>query len=217
MRGYYFSMKRTQLFLIILLNVLFVACSEKKQPTPGVDITKAADSWRYTTPEGTVPDSDIVSNVEILLTNRFPVWRDSIGAAVDISIKNKSKSHIAARGLAHLFVYSYDDKKPIYWSNINIAYGAPAEPGIMNVLSIPVGATKDFSIAILESTWESIHSKAWPDTPFYSLIPTGKYLMRFEFELYDESDKPIGTILSNFIRFTTILTAPETIIPQGES
>ncbi|MBO4350514.1 MAG: hypothetical protein J6A01_06195 [Proteobacteria bacterium] len=208
---------KTRLFILLVLAIIFLsACSDKKQSTQGIDITDAADTWRYTTPEGTLQNTDISKNVDIRLTNRFPVWRDSIGAAVDISIKNISKSHLGARGLAHLIVYTFDTKEPIYWSNIDIALGAPADPGIMSVLSLPVGASKDFSVALLESTWESIQSQAWPDKPFYMLIPTGKYLMRFEFELYDESDKPLGTLLSNFIRFTTVLSSPETIIPQGE-
>lgn len=210
-------MKTRLLIILLALIIVLSACSDKKKTTQGLDITDAADTWRYTTPEGMIQDTDISKNVEIRLTNRFPVWRDSIGAAVDISIKNISKSHLGARGLAHLIIYTYDTKEPIYWSNIDIALGTPAEPSMMSVFSLPVGVSKDFSVALLESTWESIHAQGWPDQPFYSLVPTGKYLMRFEFELYDDADKPVGTLLSNFIRFTTVISSPETIIPKGES
>ena len=210
-------MKTRLLIILLALIIVLSACSDKKKTTQGLDITDAADTWRYTTPEGMIQDTDISKNVEIRLTNRFPVWRDSIGAAVDISIKNISKSHLGARGLAHLIIYTYDTKEPIYWSNIDIALGTPAEPSMMSVFSLPVGVSKDFSVALLESTWESIHAQSWPDQPFYSLVPTGKYLMRFEFELYDDADKPVGTLLSNFIRFTTVISSPETIIPKGES
>lgn len=209
-------MKNITVLLFVFLSILTVSCSEKNTYKPGMDVTDAADKWRYATPQGMLPDAEIADNVDILLTNRFPIWRDAIGAAVDISIKNKSKFHIGARGLAHLFVYSYDDKQPLFWSNIDIALGAPAQPGMMSVFSLPVGTSKDFSVAILESTWDAVTSQAWPDKSFYATIPTGQYLMRFEFELYDENNNHLGTLLSNFIRFSTVQSAPDTIQPHGE-
>ena len=75
----------------MLIVLLLSACSDKKETTTGIDITNAADTWRYNTPEGMLQNVDLSQNVEIQLANRFPVWRESIGAAVDISIKNISK------------------------------------------------------------------------------------------------------------------------------
>ncbi|MBQ9817070.1 MAG: hypothetical protein IJM59_06385 [Proteobacteria bacterium] len=206
------------LILVAVLSSFLVGChaSAPDDDAQKFDIQDAASSWRHKAPQGDVPIERLTQSMKITLGNRFPIWRDSIAAAVDVSIINISDSHLPARGTASLYIYSFDEKQPLYWANIDIAYGESTGPGTKNVLSLPVGTSKDITIPILATTWGNVHTKIWPDAPFYTIIPTGKYLMRFEFEIYDEDDNPVGIAVSNFIQFSTIQTSPETIIPKDD-
>ena len=201
---------------ILAACLLLTSCNAQKSDTsnPALDIQEAASSWRYETPEGTVEAQNLTESMKITLTNRFPIWRDSIHVNIDVSIKNLTKSHLSAIGLAKLYIYSFDEKKPIYWANVDLAFSEPMGPNVKNVVSVPVGASDDRTISIEQMRWAPVDQKIWPDAPLYSLIPTGKYLMRFEFELYEE-DNNIGIAVSNFIQFSSIQTAPEVHIPQG--
>lgn len=199
-------MKKILLFLTIVI-LACSACTNKSQPKSDyIDIQEAADNMRYEKPDGSLEGKDIPQNLKIELANRFPVWRDSVGAAVDLSMRNMSKSHIPARIHAQLFVYSHDTKQPLYWTGIDVSHGRTSERGTMSVISIPVGASNDVIIPIKETMWAAVDVKSWPETPFHNLIPTGKYLMRFEMNIVDDKDQSVATAVSNFIEFETIAT-----------
>ncbi len=210
-------MKKQILFFLILSCT--TACSQPSQsipPNPDVDVTESSASLtRYQAPEGIVSPENLPSSVEISLQNAFPIWRDNIVVTVNVSIKNTTPSHLPARVMGHLFIYSFDEKKPLYWSNIDMAFAEPASPGLMSILSIPSKSTKDLTIPIAQMTWADVSTNAWPDANIYHLIPTGKYLLRFEMDFYTEKNEIIGTAVSNFVQFTTILTAPEVITPNN--
>lgn len=193
---------------ILALSLSFWACSNKTpKQSDYIDIQDSADSMRYEKPEGNLSAQEIPQYLKIELANRFPVWRDSVAAAVDISMRNTSKSHLPARIQAHLYVYSNDTKQPLYGSIIDVSHGRSSEQGIMSVISIPVGASHDVIVPIQATQWASIDANTPPDTPFHTLIPTGKYLMRFEVDIIDDKDHPITTVVSNFIEFETIASA----------
>ncbi len=186
------------------------ACTQKndQKSDKQFDLQQAADTWRYETPEGTIAPKDISSNLSIQLKNNFPVWKESLLATLDLSIKNTSKSHLPCRGSGYLYIYSTDEKKPLYWSVIDLAFAEPAERGVVSILSLPAMAVKDIVIPLKATRWTSVTQKTWPDTSFYQLIPSGRYLMRFELELYTEDDKLVDTVLSNFVEFTTVQNLP---------
>ncbi|MBR4986628.1 MAG: hypothetical protein IKY83_12925 [Proteobacteria bacterium] len=197
------------------LPLLVTSCSPNNDQTAlALNQQNAANAWRFETPEGRVPVDQVASNLEIKLSNRFPVWRDTIAVAVDVSIRNISKSHLPARVTAKLYVYSFDQKQPEYWTNIDIAYAESTGPTTKSILSLPVSASKDISIPILATQWADVHTAVWPNAPFYAIVPTGKHLMRFELEIFDEEDRSIDSAVSNFIQFTTVAAAPDVIKPE---
>ena len=197
-------MKKLIIFLICA-SITLAACTNKtKEKSDFIDIQEAANGMRYEKPQGNIAAQDIPQNLKIDLTNRFPVWRDTVAAAVDVSLKNTSQSHLPARLQARLFVYTHDTKKPMYWSNIDVSFGRSGDQGTMSVISIPVGASNDVIIPIQATKWASVDSNTWPDTPFHTLVPTGKYLMRFEIDIVNEQDQPVATTVSNFIEFETV-------------
>ena len=198
--------------LPILLAILFLSACDTNRGNPTLDIQKAATTWRYQKPDGVVPADQLVSSIDIRLQNRFPVWKENIDVAIDVTFANTTKSHLPARTKAQLFVYSIDEKQPLYWSNIDLAYGESTGPTTMSILSLPVNAHKELMIPIHGTTWAGVRSQIWPDSPFYSFIPSGKYLMRMELDFFDDNDTFVGTAVSNFIEFTSVISTPA---PQG--
>lgn len=208
-------MRRALLLLLLASPLLYSACSPSEKTNPqSLNQQDAADSWRFAKPEGIIPVDQVASNLDIQLANRFPVWRENIAVAVDVSIKNISKSHLPARVTAKLYVYSFDQKMPEYWANIDLAYAQSTGSATKSILSLPVGTSKDISIPIQATQWAEIHSQVWPSAPFYDIVPTGKHLMRFELEIFDEEDHSIASAVSNFIQFTTVAAAPDVVKPE---
>ena len=210
-------LKKLTSLLFLSLFFQLPACSQQTLTPPGhdVDVTEASSNQhRFQKPDGIVNPGSLKSSVNISLTNSYPIWRDNIDVILNISIKNISNSHLPARVMGHLFIYSFDEKKPLYWSNIDIAYSEPAAPGLISILSIPANSSKEITIPISQTTWTLTNSAIWPDEKLYSIVPTDKYLMRFELDFYSDDDQIIETAVSNFIQFSTIQTAPEVIIPD---
>lgn len=207
-------MRRCFICILLALPLLMACSSSKDQNDKPLNRQEAADSWRFEKPEGTLAVDQVAQNLEITLENHYPVWRESIGATLDVSIKNISKSHLPARVAAKLYVYSFDQKQPEYWASVDLAYANSAGPNIKSILSLPVGTSKDISIPILALEWADVHSQVWPNAPFYAIVPTGKHLMRFELEIFDEEDRSIASAVSNFIQFLTVADAPDVVKPE---
>ncbi len=192
--------------VMILLCLFLAACDSRSKE---LDIQQAATNWRYQKPEGVVAPDQLSSSLRVSLVNPFPVWKEDIQASVEVSLLNTTKSHLPARTKATLFIYSVEDKQPLYWSNIDLAYGESTGPGTMSILSLPVGASKDVRIPVMGTKWGAVRSANWPDSSLYSLVPPGKYLLRMELDLYDDADVQQGTVVSNFVEFTS---APKTLV-----
>ncbi len=205
-----------KVLLPILLAFCFCGCSQLsfEPPQKSDDVTDAASSWRYPKPDGIVAPENLDSSLKISLECHYPVWRDSIEVSANISIQNLTNSHLPARAKGHLYIYDFQKKIPLYWSHIDLAYAEPASPGMTGILSIPAHSSKELTIPISATTWADVHSSQWTDSPFYTFIPTGKYLLRFELDFFDEKDQIIGTKASNLVEFTTVMTAPDVIIPD---
>ena len=197
------------LFIFILTCVQ--GCAKQADKSPELQETMAADHMRYETPQGYVPDDEIITNMRIDLANQFPVWRTEIAADVHIVIRNLAHNYLAAQAQARLFIYDYDQKVPLFWANIDLAHAKSVGPGTLSIISLPIGATKDLLVPIQATTWADVTVKEWPSKDLYSFIPTKKYLMRLELELFSMEDKPVGTAVSNFVEFTAVRTAPEVI------
>ena len=188
-------------FITVLISILFISsCSQQKSPQP--DIQTASSDLRYPTPDGEVPDDEILSSIRIDLINDYPAWNPDIqDASVRIVFHNTSRRHLATQSKALLYIYDAQKDIPLYWTVIDLAFGKTATPGTLGVVSLPVGATKELSVPLLDTKWADVSIKTIPSIPFYQIVTEGKYLMRFEMELYDKDDKPIDTALSNFIEF----------------
>ena len=158
---------------------------------------------RYPTPDGNVPNDELLSSLHIELINDYPIWNPNIqDASVRIVFHNTSKHLLATQSKSLLYIYGYHQKIPLYWTVLDLGFGKTATPGTLSIVSLPVGATKEISIPLLDTTWADVSIKTIPHAPFYQLLSEGKYLMRFEMELYDEQDQPLDTATSNFIEFT---------------
>lgn len=191
-----------------LLLALMASCNDK--PSKAIDIQQASKTSRFVEPDGVVAPDALVDSLELKIENRFPIWReDIVTVAVDLSIQNKTKSHLPARVRAHLFIHDLNTKEPLYWTDIDLAYGETAKPNHWSIISLPVGASKDLVVPILDTKWADVSLKSYPVNDFYSFVPSGKYLMRLELDLYDETDNVVGTAVSNFIQFTTSKSTPQ--------
>lgn len=210
---YPFKMKFLQ---FIIITAFLCGCSKISYEPPNTsdDITDAASSWRYQKPDGVVMPKNLESSLKIQLESHYPVWRDTIDVSVNVTILNLTDSHLPARAKSHLYIYDFQRKIPIYWSHIDLAFAEPVSPGVTGILSIPARTTKDLTIPIAATTWADVHSNEWTDSPFYTFVPTGKYFLRFELDFFDENDRLIGTKASNLVEFTTVMTAPDVIIPD---
>ncbi len=185
---------------IIALLLSFASCSQQQAPQP--DIQMASSDIRYPAPDGKVQDDEIVSSMRIDLINDYPVWSADIqDASVRIVFHNTSKRHLATQSKALLYIYNTQNEVPLYWTVLDLAFGKTATPGTLSVVSLPVGATKEIAVPLLDTKWADVSIKTIPALPFYQLVSEGQYLMRFEMELYNDEDKPIDTVVSNFIEF----------------
>ena len=201
---------------VIALATSIISCDSPRETAPELQEAIAANNMRFPTPTGYVEDDQIIPNMRIDLANNFPIWRQNIAVDVHVIIRNLAQNFLAAQTHARLFIYDYDQKVPLFWSNIDLAHAKSVGPGTQSIISLPIGATKDLLIPIQATTWADISVKEWPSKNIYDFIPTKKYLMRLELELFNMEDKPIGTAVSNFIEFTAIRTAPEVIRPSQE-
>ena len=188
------------IILIILIALASAACS--KETTSRPDLQTAANDLRFPTPDGNVPDDEISSSIRIELINDYPVWNAQIkDTSIRLIFHNTSKHHLGTQSKALLYIYDYNEKMPIFWTVLDLAFGKTATPGTLSIISLPVGASKELAVPILDTIWADVSVKTMPHAPFYQIVSEGKYLMRFEMELYDEQDKPIDTVVSNFIEF----------------
>ena len=197
--------------LLIVAAIILASCNSSRETPPELQEAIAADNMRYETPTGYVEDDQVIPNMRIDLANHFPIWRSEIAVDVHIVIRNLAHNFLASQTHARLFIYDYQQKVPLYWSNIDLAHAKSTGPGTLSIISLPIGATKDLLLPIQATTWADISIKEWPNKNLYDFIPPKKFLMRLELELFNMEDKHIGTAVSNFIEFTAIRNAPEVI------
>ena len=202
--------------LLIALASSVISCNAPRETPPELQEAIAADNMRFPTPTGYVEDAQVIPNMRIELANEFPVWRNEIAVDIHVIIRNLASNFLAAQTQARLFIYDYNQKVPLFWSNIDLAHAKSVGPGTLSIISLPIGATKDLLIPIQATTWADITVKEWPNKNIYDFIPTKKYLMRLELELFNMEDNPIGTAVSNFVEFTAVRTAPEVIRPSHQ-
>ena len=124
-------------FITVLISILFISsCSQQKSPQP--DIQTASNDLRYPTPDGEVPDDEILSSIRIDLINDYPAWNPDIqDASVRIVFHNTSRRHLATQSKALLYIYDAQKDIPLYWTVIDLAFGKTATPGTLGVVSRP--------------------------------------------------------------------------------
>jgi hypothetical protein len=194
------SKKIFTIAILFLISVISFACTKEAAPKPDLQI--AADNMRFPVPDGNVPDNEITSSIKIELINDYPIWNPQIkDSSIRLIFHNTSKHHLGTQSKALLYIYDYNEKTPLYWTVLDLAFGKTATPGTLSIVSLPIGASKELAVPILDTIWADVSIKTIPHAPFYQIVSEGKYLMRFEMELYDEQDKPIDTAVSNFIEF----------------
>lgn len=199
---------KKQLFCLILLTFCLGCHSPSEQSQP---IQKAADSWRYPSPKGVISDETVASSIKLSLNSNYTVWRESLQASVEATFENITPSFVYIRFMPHLFIYDAEKKVPLYWSNIDMSFAESVGAGTMSIISLPANGKKVTSIPIDQVKFASVDSQTWPEYTIYETVPSGRYLMRLECDFYDNDDKLLGTLLSNFVEFTTVLTAPEVV------
>ena len=196
---------------IAFFALLALACVGCGQPSAPIDTQKAADTWRYPTPDGVLSDAETARRLGVSLLTHYPVWRSELAVTVDVHFQNDTSSFVYARTIPRLFVYDKTARVPLFYSMVDLAFGESASEHLYSVISLPAGASKDLTISIRDLKFGDVSVKSAPDRLIYDLVPTGAYQMRFEMELYNEQGEVIGTLLSNFTEMTTIFTSPEAI------
>ena len=196
---------------LILLGMSCIACNAQPKERK-FDEQIAADTFRFQSPEGVIQnDERVIEGLTLSLQSEYPVWRDTLAVSVRILLKNTTQSFVYARVMPHLFIYDEKSQQPLYWSNIDLSYAESVGPGTMSIVSLPVGATHSTAIPIKAVKFAAVDSTIWPEYTIYDYVPTGAYTMRLELDFYNDENEKIGTMHSNFIEFTSILTAPEVI------
>ena len=181
---------------LILLGMSCIACNAQPKERK-FDEQIAADTFRFQSPEGVIQnDERVIEGLTLSLQSEYPVWRDKLAVSVRILLKNTTQSFVYARVMPHLFIYDEKSQQPLYWSNIDLSYAESVGPG-----TIPIKAVK----------FAEVDSTIWPEYTIYDYVPTGAYTMRLELDFYNDENEKIGTMHSNFIEFTSILTAPVVI------
>ncbi len=207
-------------FRIGLAGIAALSCFSCNVAPDGAKFDEqiAADAYRFPKPDGVIQNSeDVLSSINLSLRSDYPIWRESVGASVEIVMKNTTNSFVHARIMPRLFIYDAKREKPLYWSNIDLSYAESSGPGAMSVASLPAGASHSTPVAVKAMKFADVSSNAWPDYAIYDFVPTGNYAMRLELEFYTDANEKIGTKYSDFIEFTTILTAPEAIPAPSKS
>lgn len=201
-------------FRIGLAGIAALSCFSCNAAPDGAKFDEqiAADTYRFPKPDGVIQNSeDVLSSVAVSLRSDYPIWRASLDASVELVMKNTTNSFVHVRIMPRLFIYDAKREKPLYWSNIDLSYGESSGPGAVSVASLPAGGSQSTPIAVKAMKFAEVSSHAWPDYAIYDFVPTGAYAMRAELEFYTDSNEKIGEKYSDFIEFTTILTAPEAI------
>lgn len=196
--------------LFILCAGLVCACNNAPRP-PSHSEQVAADSYRYPQSEGVVSDEQTVEKIGIELSSAYPVWRANMTAAVEARFTNPTKAFMYARVVPRLYIYDPRDKRPLFWSEVDLAYADTAGPGTVSVFSLPPGASKTVVIPVRALKFARAQDSVMSEYEIYDMVPTGAYLMRLEADFYTEKDKKVGGRLSNFIEFTTVFNDPEVV------
>ena len=111
-------------------------------------------------------------------------WSNGDPAIVSVTVENISEGKIDLKTIP---AFTLNDMQ--YWCPVNIAgddHSLPANA--RSNISLEKGAQIDSRIDISMLGWDRGISSIWPWENLYSIVPTGKYMLRLDIEIVDGSE-----------------------------
>lgn len=135
-------------------------------------------------------------DITIQLASDYSVWKRTNNASIDVEITNLSNAIYTSSCLPFIIIYNKQNNQAQYWAMLDLSNGLNLGPQQYSVVSLAAKNSKKLSPLVSELMWQHTESDEWPNTSFFDIVKTGKYVLRLEMNIYDEKTKT-GQIVSN--------------------
>lgn len=169
----------------------------------GCDRTGSKAAKEAETPACNLEDAHDPENLDVQISCDYPEWREDLNVLLDIAWTNRSSvSRLSFLAKPILILYDRETKTERYWTIVELANGRLLGKGKFSVVSLGCSGKAGIQFRVTDLPWLDTKTESWPDEDLYRLVPDGEYIARLEFDIYNDSNEKISSVVSNELNVT---------------